>query len=265
VTIENPRAQYRQLADILRSAIERGEYPPGSLLPSEPELSRRYNTSTNTANRAVSILRGEGLVRVERGRGTTVREIPVIRRSSAARYLQSARERDGGRGAFDAEIRSLGMTPRSDVTVSVGVAPERVAEALRLAEGERVVIRTRRMYANDVPVQFAPSYIPLSIAEGTPIAEKDSGPGGIVSRFAELGYAQTRITESVRVRRATDNEQEFLRLEEDQPVIEIWHTGWTSDGRPVEVAIHTVPAYLWILDYEWQLSESSDTATEVAQ
>ncbi len=257
MTVENPRSQYRQMADLLRSAIERGEYPPGSLLPSEPELSRRHNVSTATVNRAVAILRGEGLVRVERGRGTVVREIPVIRRSSVARYLQPARERDGARGAFDAEIRALGMTPRSDVTVSIGQAPERVAEALRLAAGERVVIRARRMYANDVPVQFAPSYIPLSIAEGTQITELDSGPGGIISRFAELGYAQVRITESVRVRRATDDEQEFLRLEEDQPVIEIWHTGWTAENRPVEVAVHVVPAYLWILDYEW-LTELPD-------
>jgi hypothetical protein len=53
----------------------------------------------------------------------------------------------------------------------------------------------RRMYANDVPVQLAPSYIPLKIAEGTAIAEPDPGAGGIISRFAELGYAQVRITE----------------------------------------------------------------------
>lgn len=251
MTVENPRSQYRQMADLLRSAIERGEYPPGSLLPSEPELSRRHNVSTATANRAVAILRGEGLVRVERGRGTVVREIPVIRRSAVARYLQSARERNGGRGAFDTEIRGLGMTPRSDVTVSIGPAPDRVAEALRLDSGERVVIRSRRMYANDVPVQFAPSYIPLDIAEGTQITERDSGPGGIISRFAELGHAITRITESVRIRRATDAEQEFLRLEEDQPVIEIWHTGWTAEDRPIEVTVHAAPAYLWILDYEW--------------
>lgn len=251
MSVESPKPQYRQIADLLRDAIERGEYPRGSAFPSELELSERYGVSRPTVNRAIVILRGEGLVRVERGRGTVVREIPVIRRSSVARYLRSARERDGGRGAFDAEIRSLGMTPRSDVSVTVGAAPDRVAEALRLAAGERVVIRTRRMYANDVPVQFAPSYIPATIAEGTRLAEYDSGPGGIISRFAELGHAQVRIAESVRLRRAADEEQQFLRLEEDEPVIEIWHVGWTSESRPVEVTVHVMPAYLWVLDYEW--------------
>lgn len=253
MTVESPRPQYRQIADLLRDAIERGEYPPGSAFPSEPELAQRYGVSRPTINRAVTILRGEGLVRVERGRGTIVRPIPHIRRASIARYLKTSRERANGRGAFDTEIRALGMTPRSDTEViTQAEAPEQVAAALDLPEGSRsVVIRKRRMYANDVPVQLAPSYIPWDIAEGTQLAEQDSGPGGIISRFAELGHAQVRITESVRIRRATDEEQQFLRLEEDEPVIEIWHVGWTEQGRPVEVCVHSVPAYLWILDYEW--------------
>jgi GntR family transcriptional regulator len=252
--IETPRSQYRQVADLLRAAIESDEYPPGSLLPAEPELAKRFGVSRQTVNKAVSVLRSEGLVSVQRGRGTTVRKIPVIHRASTTRYEQSARERDGGRGPFDGEIRALGMTPRSDVEVELITPPKAVAEALRLAEGEQVIRRMRRMYANDVPVQLAPSYIPASIAQGTPLAEIDSGPGGIISRFAELGHAQTRITESVRVRRATDEEASFLHLEEDQALIEIWHTGWTADDRPVEIAVHSIPAHLWVLDYEWPIS-----------
>jgi GntR family transcriptional regulator len=252
VPLEPPRSQYRQLADLLRGAIERGDYPPGSVLPSEPELSQRYGVSRPTINRAVSILRAQGLVRVDRGRGTIVREIPVIRRAAVTRYERSERERADSRGAFDAEIRGLGMTPRSDVEVSRAVPPPEVARALRLPEGEQnVIVRRRRMYANDVPVQLAPSYIPAEIAAGTRLAEPDPGPGGIISRFAELGYAQARITETVRVRAASDEERQFLRLDADQAVIEIWHVGWTAAGRPVEVCVHSMPAYLWTLDYEW--------------
>jgi GntR family transcriptional regulator len=63
-----------------------------------------------------------------------------------------------------------------------------------------------------------------------------------------------RITESVRSRPPTAEEQEFLQLEDDQPVIEIWHTGWTADDRPVEICVHAVPASLWVLNYEWGIS-----------
>jgi hypothetical protein len=36
--------------------------------------------------------------------------------------------------------------------------------------------------------------------------------------------------------------------------MEIWHTGWTVDDRAVEVAVHTVPASDWVLDYEWPIA-----------
>lgn len=255
MSLEKPRAQFRQIAGLLRAAIERGDFAAGSTLPTEAALAEQYGVSRGAINNAVKILRSDGLVRVERGRGTIVREIPVIRRDGTSRYAREARERAGGRGAFDSEIRALGLEPRSDTEVEIVMPPADVAAQLGLPEGQpNAIVRRRHMFAGQTPVQIAPSYIPLEIAEGTPLAEVDSGPGGIISRFAELGFEQTRITESVRVRRPTDEEQAFLRIEEDQPVIEIWHVGWTAADRAVEVAVHAVPASLWVLDYGWPIS-----------
>jgi GntR family transcriptional regulator len=247
------RSHYRRVTDELRDAIERGVYPPGSLLPGEHEIGAAHGVSRATVQNAIKVLRGEGLVHPRRGRagaggGTYVRAIPQIRRRAVTRYRQGAREANAARGAFDTEIRSQGMVPRSDVLVAVVDAPERVAELLGTRQ---VVRRERRMYADDIPVQLAPSYIPASIAEGTVLEQADTGPGGMLSRLAELGYPQSRFTESVRVRRATRDEQEFLDLADDAPVMEIWHTGWTAAGLPVEVTVHAVPAYGWVLDYEW--------------
>jgi len=243
---------YRQVADALRDAIERGEYPPGSMLPPEPEIAARYGTARSTVNQAMRVLRAEGLVHPRRGRasagaGTYVRPIPQIRRRAMTRYMMAVREHEAARGAFDAEIRAQGMTPRSDVQVAIVDAPPRVAAVL----GREVLMRKRRMYADDIPVQLAPSYIPLDIAEGTALMQDDTGPGGMLSRLADLGYAEVRFTESVRTRRATREEGEFLGLADDSPVMEIWHVGWTCDDRPVEVCVHSVPAYGWVLDYEW--------------
>src|SRR6516162_766745 len=85
VSLEAPRAQYRQMADLLRGEIEHGDYAAGTRLPSEPELAQRYGVNRITVNRAVAILRAEGFVRVERGRGTIVRELPVLRRDAVTR------------------------------------------------------------------------------------------------------------------------------------------------------------------------------------
>jgi len=66
--LQAPHARYRQVADALRNAIKRGDYPPGSALPSQPDLARQYNLNQTSINRAIALLRAEGLVRVEHGR-----------------------------------------------------------------------------------------------------------------------------------------------------------------------------------------------------
>lgn len=179
---------------------------------------------------------------------------PVIRRNAAVRYSAPFRERNGARGAFESEIAQMGLQPRSDTTVERMTAPRAVAVALNLSGRQtEVICRSRRMYANEVPVQFATSYIPADIAKGTALEKEDLGPGGILSRFEEIGLAQVRITESVRVRAPADTERSLLQLDDAQQVLEIWHTGWTADGRPVEVTLHAVPTWAWVLEYEWHV------------
>jgi GntR family transcriptional regulator len=250
VPLEPNVPDYRQIAQELGREIRSGTYPAGSTLPPEPELASRFGVGRATVNRAVSILRTEGLARVERGIGTVVCETRQIHRNASARYSVAARERSGNRGAFDSEIRALGMEPRSVAVVGRSAASPDVAIALQLDAGAMVVTRARQMYADDTPVQLATSYIPSVFADGTALAEQDSGPGGIISRFAELGLAQVRWTESIRVRRPDRDEAEFLRLEADQFVFEVWHTGWTAAGVPVELCVHVMPSHQWVLDYE---------------
>jgi GntR family transcriptional regulator len=106
-------SQYHEVAARLRAAIAAEEYPRGGQLPTEEQLAERLGVHRVTVNRALSILRAEGLVYVHRGKGTFVTEIPPIRRNAVLRYSREARERAGGRGAFAAEIISLDRTRRT--------------------------------------------------------------------------------------------------------------------------------------------------------
>ena len=249
--VESPRPQYRQLADLIRAAIEQGEYPPGSELPAEDQLASLHGVSRATVNRAVLILRGEGAVRVARGRGTVVRELPVLRRDGITRQRADLREADAARGAFQAELARLGLSARSEVGVAEEVPPAEVASLLGIEPGARVVTRQRRMYGNEVPVQMATSYLPHEIAAGTRLVEADSGPGGIYSRLAELGYAPSAFSESVRIRLPEADEAAFLSTDAEQRVFAIRRIASTSAGRVVEVNDIVLPAHQWELHYEW--------------
>lgn len=247
-------SKYSEIADQLRSAITRGEYTRGSVLPSEERLAEEHGVSRPVINRAIRLLRSEGLVRVERGRGTVVHEIAPIARHATGRYTKEARERGESRGAFATEVREMGHEPKS-VLVQLGpvTPPAAVAEALRFEVDEVAAIRRRHMFADDVPVQIATSYVPWSIAAGTAITQEDTGQGGTYSRLADLGYPVARFTERIRVRMPEADEAVVLRLAEDQPVYVIHHVAWTAEGRPVEVTVHVMPVHQWLLDYEWEV------------
>jgi DNA-binding FadR family transcriptional regulator len=59
-TSDRPRT--KQVADLLRQAIERGELEPRSRLPSPAELGRTYGMHRNSGRAVLAILVAEGLV-----------------------------------------------------------------------------------------------------------------------------------------------------------------------------------------------------------
>lgn len=69
--IQNRRL-YLQIAEQLRAAIEGGEYPPGSHLPPERELSKLLGVSRTSVREALIALEIGGLVRVRVGSGVEV-------------------------------------------------------------------------------------------------------------------------------------------------------------------------------------------------
>lgn len=249
MSVETPQPLYMQIAALLQAAIERGDYAPGSTLESELALARKYDVDRRTVNTAVRSLRAAGLVRVERGNRTVVRELPVLTRDAAGRFRW--REENGARGAFDAELARLGLQARTETEVSSGPAPDDVAEVLGCPPGESVLTRRRRMYASDIPVQLATSWLPLDIAAGTQLMEVDTGPGGSYSRLADLGHGPAEFTERVTLRLPSDGERQWLRMDVEQRVYAIRRVARDSGGRAVEVTDTTLPAHQWELVYTW--------------
>lgn len=63
---------YVQLAGILRARILSGEIPPRRPVPSKRTLIQEFGVAGGTIDKAIDILRGEGLVRTVTGRGIYV-------------------------------------------------------------------------------------------------------------------------------------------------------------------------------------------------
>jgi GntR family transcriptional regulator len=243
------RPVYRQIADVLRGRIESGDLAAGARLPSESALMNDFDVSGGTVRQAVAVLRGEGLVLAEHGRGVFVRTRPRLRRVSQDRFAR--RHRTAGKAAYLAESEAESVTPTVDV---YEVGPDRadadVAERLRLRRGAKVLVRRRRYLSDGQPTELATSFIPWALAEGTAMTEVNPGPGGIYARIEEAGRRLGRFTEDVTARMPTPEESRALQIASGTPVLALIRVAFDVDGTPVEVCDTVMSADHYVLAYE---------------
>jgi GntR family transcriptional regulator len=71
-------AKYRQIALDLAARIARGEFKPGTSLPSQALLSREYGVTLMTLRQALGVLEHDGLIAQLPGRGTYVTPVPTL-------------------------------------------------------------------------------------------------------------------------------------------------------------------------------------------
>jgi GntR family transcriptional regulator len=217
---------YEEVAADLRSRITDGTYPPGSLLPHGEQLSAQYDVTVTTVRRAVSELAAEGLVTSIRGHGTFVRDpnplrLPLVRHSQLAE----------GMGPFETAALAAG---RSGVTDTTGVdrvpADSVVAEELRIRKGDLVVRRATRMRVEQRIFQVQHTYLPTSVADGTPLAESDKLVGGTYRALRAAGHELVDALEVVTGRMPTRDEIKALKLRSGATVLEIRRTTRDADG-----------------------------------
>lgn len=226
---------YREIAAELRAAIERGDYRPGDRLPTEHELAARYGVNRGTANRALDLLRRDGLVESARALGTRVAEPPV--RLPIGRYgavVDPARP-DAHLGPWETACARQGIAGRVDI-VSVNREPAagRVAELLDVDQGAQLVRRRRHNWLGDSLAGLQDQWTPAAIADGTPIARPEKIVGGAYAALTAAGHRPHSYTDEVTARPATGDERAEMDLGQGATVIEIWHTTRDATGRPVE-------------------------------
>jgi GntR family transcriptional regulator len=242
------RALYLQIADQLREQMMTGTLAPGSRLPSEHSLMAAYDASRDTVRKAIGVLKGEGRLDSERGRGVTVRTPPPEQRRGSDRL--SRKHRKAGKGVYLSDMESSGRKPEIAVTVSTEKASPEVAARLGLKAGEQVLVRSRRMLADGQPLQLAVSYLPLDLVRGTPIEQPDTGPGGTYARLEEMGHRLDRFEERVTARMPSPDEAKSLDLGPGTPVILVARTAYAVGNRPVELCDTTMAADRYELQYD---------------
>jgi GntR family transcriptional regulator len=236
---------YRRIADRLRDAILAGELRDGDRLPGENAIMAEYGIARATARQALAVLINEGLAVARRGSGVYVRTFRPIRRHGSRRLARS--QWQAGRAIWDADTTGRPYTVDSAQITRVPA----VAEAAARLDTDEVWARRRRYLVDDRPVQLATSQFPADLVEGTRIVEPDTGPGGVYARLAELGTAPAHFTEEIRARMPSPDEARLLELPAGTPVIVVWRTAFTAEGRAVEFNEMIMDSASYVLQYDF--------------
>ena len=250
------RFPYHDIVDELRAAIVSGRLAAGAQLESENELAERFGTSRPTVRRAIALLKAQGLVTTEQGRGAFVRAKPHVKLLLSGENFR--RHRREGVSGFNAQVEEQGQVAEQRL-LEVGwfPAPEEVAARLGVDGDPQVAVRRRLFVVNDEPVALCDSYYPRDVAEGTAIPEPERIAGGVYGLIEDEGgpirRTLQRSIDDVECRMPTQNELEALQLGPGVPVLRILRTAYDSEGRAVEVQDTVAAADKHQLRYEVQM------------
>ena len=144
---------YAQVESILAASIADGTFPPGSRLPNEEELVKRYGVSRTTIRQTIQNLVRRGLIEIRRGKGTFVLQPKITAELTEL-------------SGFVEDMQSLGRQATARlIDKRIVPAGDSVARQLAIASGTKVVRIQRVRLADDVPLSFDETYLPQEIGE----------------------------------------------------------------------------------------------------
>jgi GntR family transcriptional regulator len=220
VAYEVPTPKYLRVLNTLRERIEDGTYAPGAALPSESQLCAEFGVSRPTVLKALGILRQDGWIESQQGRGHFVRGRPPLGRVSP-QYARDAVDLDE---TAQAEVLHVGPV----------LASARIASALGIEEGTPVYERRRRTVSEFGPVDLVATFVPVEIAVGTGVTKPEPIAGGLLEHIAlRKGLRGDYAHEWLTCRLPAADEATLLGIDPAEPVLSVLIVVHQASGDPI--------------------------------
>ncbi|MFF2326976.1 MULTISPECIES: GntR family transcriptional regulator [unclassified Streptomyces] len=245
--VADRRSLHERIAADLRDEIMSGDLAPGAGLPSTAQLKERFSASNATVQKALQLLKSEGLAIGRPGASVMVREHRQ-RTIRPAAYMAPAAAGEPYR--WLSEAADFGVRARSTLLeVAEEQPPSDVAAALGLQPGRTAILRRQLLLIDDEPAELVSSFYPLEIARGTALTERRRIPGGTPTLLAELGHPPRVSVDRVSARIATQDQYRSLRLPGDLPVLRTLRVVLSDHDRPVEATLMVKAGHLYEVQY----------------
>ena len=211
---------YVQIRESLRGEITQGILKRGQKLPSEQELASKFKVSRMTIRESIEDLVDEGLLYRRHGVGTFVAYPHLQRDHTRLTSFFDKAENDG------IQIRATLLCKE------VLPAKPKIAEALDIPVGSKVIrVKTLR-FADNVPITVHDAYIPHKLFAG--IVNDNLEVQHLWTLFEKCGYKVKRAIQRLEAQEATKDIAHLMKIKEGAPILFKERTVYADDGTPVE-------------------------------
>ncbi len=225
------RPLYKEVREKLTRSLVDGEWRPGEMLPSEPQLADRYGVGISTIRAAVRELEDAKVLMRAQGKGTFV--LHFDERESTHRFLNITRL-DGTSLPTDRTMLSLARI----------AAPDDVAEALRLPRGgdkEQVYKLTTLVRLDGKPVYYSNVYLPAQAFPRLRKAQLPDGNHALYSLYQQhFNVNVTRVVDSLSTVPAPAEAARLCALRPGTWVLKLQRVAFTYSDVPVEARFNWI-------------------------
>ncbi len=216
---------YQQIKEDIKAAIESGVYAPKQKIPSEPELSAKYDASRITIRRAVDELSADGYLIKMQGRGTFVGSPRIHRKITESNKIES----------FTNTCKSNGMVAGGRL-IRHQIIPAQGDERkfLKLKEDALLLYIQRVRTADSQPVFLENLFLPYDTYHA--IAERDDlGTVSMFQAIEEISGARPvgAARRTIEATRATNERASILNIPIGEPLLHVNVFFTDKDGNPV--------------------------------
>lgn len=213
---------YRQIKRLMLQALEKQEWRPGEMIPSEAELASRFQVSQGTVRKAIDEMAAENLLVRRQGKGTFVASHSDPR--AFFRFLRLVPLSGGVEPAHSRPLECWRAQARPEAAHILGIQP-----------GDPVIIVRRLLEFSGKPVVLDEIYLPGEIFAGLTLDVLKESNVSLYTLFEErFGVRMIRAEERLRAVAADRTTAELLGVREGSPLLSVERTSFTYGDRPVE-------------------------------
>ncbi len=213
---------YRQIRHLLVESLRRGEWMPGSAIPSETELASRFQVSQGTVRKAIDELASENLLVRRQGKGTFVATHHEPR--AQYRFLRLAPDRGEPVTASSRFVECARVRATAEIAARLGLRSSAALIHLR-----------RVLLFGGLPRVLDDIWLPAGRFRDLSGERLAQYKGPLYGLFeTEFGVRMIRAEEQLRAVAATAEDAALLQVTAGSPLLRVDRVAYTYGDRAIE-------------------------------